>query len=108
MDEARAIAFVTLIISNLCLILTNRSWSRTIFASFKAPNPALAWVMGGALIFLGLVIFVPFLQEIFHFAPMHAIDFCLAIIAGIVSITWFEILKIFTRKEHIDLLEDKT
>ena len=108
MDEARAIAFVTLIISNLCLILTNRSWSRTIFASFKSPNPALAWVLGGALIFLGLVIFVPFLQGIFHFAPMHAIDFCLALIAGIVSITWFEILKIFTRKEHIDLLEDKT
>src|SRR5664280_507025 len=108
MNEARAIAFVTLIISNLCLILTNRSWSRTIFASFKTPNPALAWVLGGALIFLGLVIFVPFLQDIFHFAPMHAIDFCLAFIAGIVSIIWFELLKIFTRKEHIDLLEDKT
>ena len=108
LDEARAIAFVTLIISNLCLILTNRSWSRSIFASFKSPNPALAWVLGGALIFLGLVIFVPFLQGIFHFAPMHAIDFCLALIAGIVSITWFEIMKIFMRKEHIDLLEDKT
>jgi len=108
LDEARAITFVTLIISNLCLILTNRSWSRTIFASFKSPNPALAWVMGGALLFLGLVIFVPFLQGIFHFAPMHAIDFCLALIAGIVSITWFEILKIFMRKEHVDLLEDKT
>ncbi len=106
-DEARAIAFVTLIISNLCLILTNRSWSRTIFSSFKSPNPALAWVLGGALVFLALVIFVPFLQRIFHFAPMHAIDFCLALIAGIVSIIWFEILKIFTQKGHIDLLEDK-
>jgi P-type Ca2+ transporter type 2C len=108
LDEARALAFVTLIISNLCLILTNRSWSRTIFASFKSPNPALRWVMGGALLFLGMVIFVPFLQRVFHFAPMHGIDFCLALIAGIVSITWFEILKIFTRKGHIDLLEDKT
>ena len=106
-DEARAITFVTLIISNLCLILTNRSWSRSIFASFKSPNPALAWVLGGALLFLGLAIFVPFLQGVFHFAPMHAIDFSLALIAGIVSITWFEILKIFTHKEHIDLLEDK-
>ncbi|PKN88951.1 MAG: ATPase [Deltaproteobacteria bacterium HGW-Deltaproteobacteria-1] len=107
-DEARAIAFVTLIISNLCLILTNRSWSRSIFASCKSPNPALTWVLGGALIFLGLVIFVPFLQGIFHFAPMHTIDFCLALIAGFVSITWFEILKIFMHKEHVDLLEDKT
>ncbi|MFA5322953.1 MAG: cation-translocating P-type ATPase [Smithella sp.] len=108
MNEARAITFVTLIVSNLCLIVTNRSWSRTIFTSFKTPNPALAWVMGGALIFLGLVIFVPFLQGIFHFAPMHGIEFCLALIAGVVSIAWFELFKIFTRKEHIDLLEDKT
>ncbi len=107
LDEARAIAFVTLIISNLCLILTNRSWSRTIFASFKSPNPALAWVLCGALIFLGLVIFVPFLQGIFHFAPMHAVDFLLALIAGVVSITWFELLKVFMHKEHIDLLGDK-
>jgi Ca2+-transporting ATPase len=107
-DEARAITFVTLIISNLCLILTNRSWSRTIFASFKSPNPALTWVLGGALLFLGLVIFVPFLQGVFHFAPIHTIDFFLALIAGIVSITWFEILKIFTRKGHINLLKDRT
>jgi Ca2+-transporting ATPase len=108
MNEARAIAFVTLIISNLCLILTNRSWSRSIFAAFKKPNPALAWVLSGTLIFLGLVIYAPFLQGVFHFAPMHAIDFFLALIAGIVSITWFELLKIFTRKGHINLLEDKT
>ena len=108
LDEARAIAFVTLIISNLCLILTNRSWSRSIFASFKSRNPALAWVMGGALIFLGLVIYAPFLQGLFHFAPIHAMDFFLAIIAGIVSIIWFELFKVFTRKGNINLLEEKT
>jgi Ca2+-transporting ATPase len=108
MDEARTIAFITLIISNLCLILTNRSWSRTIFESFRSPNSALPWVLVGALLFLVLVIFVPFLQNIFHFAPIHTLDFCLALIAGIVSIAWFELLKIVTRKFHIDLLEDRT
>jgi Ca2+-transporting ATPase len=108
MDEARAIAFVTLIISNLCLILTNRSWSRSIFEAFKTPNPALAWVLGGAFVFLGLVIYTPFLQAVFHFAPIHAIDFFLALVAGIVSITWFELFKIFTRKGHINLLEEKS
>ncbi|MEI6609538.1 MAG: cation-translocating P-type ATPase [Deltaproteobacteria bacterium] len=108
MDEARAIAFVTLIISNLCLILTNRSWSRSIFEAFKTPNPALAWVLGGAFVFLGLVIYTPFLQTVFHFAPIHAIDFFLALVAGIVSITWFELFKIFTRKGHINLLEEKS
>jgi magnesium-transporting ATPase (P-type) len=59
------------------------------------------------IVLLGLVIFVPFLQDIFHFAPMHAIDFCLVFVAGIVSITWFELMKIFMRKEHVDLMENK-
>jgi Ca2+-transporting ATPase len=92
----------------LCLILTNRSWSRSIFEAFKTPNPALAWVLGGAFVFLGLVIYTPFLQTVFHFAPIHAIDFFLALVAGIVSITWFELFKIFTRKGHINLLEEKS
>jgi len=39
--EARALNFTTLIIANLCLILTNRSWSRTILSMMKSPNAAL-------------------------------------------------------------------
>ena len=54
--DARTLAFITLIISNLCLILTNRSWSRSIIASFFVPNPALLWVIGGTIVFLGMVI----------------------------------------------------
>ncbi len=39
--DARALAFTTLIISNLAMILTNRSWSRTIPEMLQAPNQAL-------------------------------------------------------------------
>ena len=49
--EARALAFTTLIIANLCLILTNRSWSRTVLATARSRNPALWWVVVGALVF---------------------------------------------------------
>src|SRR6185369_11413412 len=46
-SEARALAFTTLIIANLGLILINRSWSRTVLATIRSPNPALWWVIGG-------------------------------------------------------------
>ncbi|HQI01031.1 MAG TPA: cation-translocating P-type ATPase [Deltaproteobacteria bacterium] len=107
MNEARAIMFITLITSNLCLILTNRSWSKSLVSSLRTYNPTLPWVIGGALVFLTLAIGTPFLQRVFHFAPLHAVDFIFAAAAGIASIAWFEILKRFSRKSHIDLLEER-
>lgn len=106
-EEARTLAFITLIISNLCLILTNRSWSKLILTSLKEPNRALFWVLGGALIFLGLVVFVPNLQKLFHFASMHSIDILIALGAGIASILWFELVKMISRLKNIELLKEK-
>src|SRR5262249_45706879 len=39
--DARALTFTTLIVANLGLIFTNRSWSRTILATLHEPNSAL-------------------------------------------------------------------
>ena len=100
-------AFITLIISNLCLILTNRSWSKLILTSLKEPNRALFWVLGGALVFLGSIVFVPPLQALFHFAPMHSIDILIALGAGIASILWFELVKMISRIKNIELLKEK-
>jgi Ca2+-transporting ATPase len=94
-ESRRALVFATLVVSNLCLILTNRSWSRTIFSMFKEPNAALWWVIGGAATMLSLVLTVPFLQKLFHFNRLHVADVLLCVAAGIVSIVWFEVLKIF-------------
>jgi P-type Ca2+ transporter type 2C len=91
--EARTLTFTTLIIANLGLIMTNRSWTRTIFDTLRSPNPALWWVLGGALLFLGLVLCVPFLRNLFHFAKLDSIDILICLCAGAVSIAWFEVLK---------------
>ncbi len=95
--EARTLAFITLIVSNLSLILTNRSWSRSALSAFRGRNPALLWVIGSALCFLALVVSVPGLRNLFHFAPMHLVDIAIALLAGIVSIAWFELAKVLMR-----------
>lgn len=92
---ARALAYTTLIIANLALILTNRSWSRTIFSTLRTPNAALWWVLGGAVIFLGLVLYLPFLRGMFKFDLLHPDDIAICLIAGVFSIGWFEALKIW-------------
>ncbi|MGD0725157.1 MAG: cation-translocating P-type ATPase [Spirochaetia bacterium] len=98
--QARTLAFITLIVSNLSLILTNRSWQRGVLASFAVRNPALLWVIGGALGFLALVVYVPALQRLFHFAIMHPLDLAIAFAAGLFSIAWFEVMKLIARRRR--------
>ncbi len=92
-EDARALSFTTLIIANLGLILTNRSWSRVILRTLRSPNTALWWVTGGAVFFLGTVLYVPFLRTLFHFDVLHPVDLVICLAGGIVSILWFEGLK---------------
>jgi len=99
-NEVRTLTFTTLIIANLGLIMTNRSWTRTITDTLRSPNPALWWVIGGALAFLGLVLYVPFLQKLFHFALLHTTDILICLAAGFVSIAWFEVLKAMRGKRR--------
>ena len=103
--EARAIAFITLIVSNICLILTNRSWSKIIVSSLSVRNKALGWVVLGAAVFLTAIILVPFLRKIFYFAPIHAFEISIALGAGIFSILWFELVKALSLYKKIELLK---
>ncbi len=57
--EARSLAFTTLIIANLGLMLTNRSWIASIQQIIRKPNAALWWVTIGAVLFLGITLAVP-------------------------------------------------
>ena len=42
--EARTLTFTSIVIANLCLILTNRSWSDTLVTTLRTPNRAMIWV----------------------------------------------------------------
>jgi len=103
-NSRRTLAFIALAIANLGLILTNRSWNRTIVSMFREPNRALWWVVGGAAIAMTLLLNIPFLRELFHFGRLHLADILISIAAGIASILWFELLKLtpFFRRTMIE------
>ncbi|NTU44116.1 MAG: cation-translocating P-type ATPase [Chlorobiaceae bacterium] len=92
--EVRTLTFTTLMIANLCLILTNRSWSTTIRASLFFPNSALLPVIAGAMLFLGIVLYVPFFVTLFRFFAIRFTDLLICLAAGFGSVLWFELLKL--------------
>jgi len=89
-QDARALCFTTLIIANIGLILTNRSWTRTILSTLRSQNTALWWVLGGAMSFLVMVLYIPFLRVLFRFSTLHLDDLIICLAAGVISILWFE------------------
>ncbi len=93
-DEARLLSFTSLVIGNLGLIFTNRSWTRSILATLQIPNKALWWVTGAALGFLTLVSFVPFMRSIFSFAPISPWELLACLSAGVISILVSESVKL--------------
>lgn len=97
-NEARALTFSTMVIGNLGLILSNRSWQYTILRALNNKNPALWLVIGGAFCFLLFALTLPFLREVFHFAPVTPYHLMLSIAAGLGSVLWFELYKVIHRR----------
>ncbi|MBU1565814.1 MAG: cation-translocating P-type ATPase [Proteobacteria bacterium] len=92
--EVRTFSFITLISSNIAVILSNRSWTRNIFQILITPNATVKWVVGGAILFLSLVLNIPFLTEIFLFEKVDLLEISLCVAAGLLSITGFELYKL--------------
>jgi Ca2+-transporting ATPase len=82
--------------------MVNRSWQHTILRTLNSPNPALWWVIGGAFSFLLLALTLPFLREVFHFAPVTPYQLALSFAAGVGSVLWFELFKAVHSKRSLD------
>ncbi|HUW80489.1 MAG TPA: cation-translocating P-type ATPase C-terminal domain-containing protein, partial [Acidocella sp.] len=69
-EVSRCMAFVTLVLGNLGLILTNRSMTSSALRVLMRPNRALVFVVITTLIALALSISVPWLRGLFGFAAL--------------------------------------
>jgi len=96
--ELRALTYVTLIFSNLFLILANRSWTRSIISTMRSKNRALMFVLSGALVFLVLILTVPFLRNLFDFNALKLGEVAIALGAAFLSVVWFEVYKLVKKK----------
>ncbi|HYK15833.1 MAG TPA: cation-translocating P-type ATPase, partial [Burkholderiales bacterium] len=93
--EARAMAFVTIIFGNAALILVNRSRENPLVKTFSNRNPALWSVIAGALAAMGLVLYVPYLRELFQVAALGPAQVVTALFAAAIGVAWFECYKVF-------------
>ena len=93
--DAIAISFATLVLSNILLMFANRSWTETFVATLARPNPSLWWISGGTFVGLGIVLYVPLLRKLFHFAVLHPVDIGFCLLAATIPALLMECVKYF-------------
>ncbi|MEQ1755786.1 MAG: cation-translocating P-type ATPase [Micropepsaceae bacterium] len=94
-EEVRALAFFSLVLTLVALIFVNRTFSTSLLTALRRPNAALRWVLVAIPAMLALTLAVPFARSLFHFGPLHANDFSVALGAGVVLLVTLEAIKHF-------------
>jgi Ca2+-transporting ATPase len=98
-NEARALAFVSLVFTNAGLILANRSFSASVIAALRRPNGALWLALASAAAVMALVLAWPPARALFHFGPLHVDDLALCGGAGVATLVLLDLFKPMWRRQ---------
>lgn len=81
-SAGRAMAFITLVIGNLGLVVSNRMLGAKGLTALRRPNRALGIVTAVAVAGLAAAVTVPQLRHLFDFSPLSARDLSVASLAA--------------------------
>ncbi len=102
-EVVRSIAFATLVVGNLALILVNRSWRLPIWRTFRERrNPTLSWILLAASVLLVVLIVVPPLRDVFDLGAIGLFDWAVVVLAAFAGVAWFEVYKAVLRRRADD------
>lgn len=97
-ELTRSLTFSTLLISNIFLILANRSRTLTILESIiRRRNIAVPWITLGATGLLLLLLNVPLFQSAFGLSPIGWDSYFLLLAIAYLSVSWMDALKLINR-----------
>ena len=85
--------FMVLISSNIFLTLVNRSFYYSIWTTLKYKNNLVPLIIGITVILSALLLFVPPLTRFFQFETLNTNQLGIAVLAGMISVLWYEIVK---------------
>ncbi|MBX3241170.1 MAG: cation-translocating P-type ATPase [Chitinophagaceae bacterium] len=102
MDEngVRTMVFTTLIFANIFLTLVNRSFYYSIFVTLAYKNNLVPLIIFVTLILLGLILYFPPASSFFGLQPPDARQLLICFLAGCVSVTWYEAVKLAKRRKN--------
>ncbi len=84
--EARTLTFAAIVFGDIFLIITNLSRTDNIFQILGNNNKSLYAIITGTVLFLILIMKIPFLRSVFYFTDINWTQFFLTFFAGFVVV----------------------
>jgi len=92
-EGVRSVVFATLVSANLFLTMANRSFDYPLHRTLFYKNPILPVILAISAGLLLAILYVPFLTNIFNMGAISAADLGWCVLAGFLSVVWFEVYK---------------
>lgn len=96
-EEVRTIVFTTLIVSNVFLTFTSRSFTKTIYYTTRYKNGLAPAIIIVSAVFLVLLHLVPAVRNLFQLSSITQGNFWLCIGVAFAATMWFEAYKMLRR-----------
>ena len=92
-ENTRTIVFTTLIMSNIFLTFTGRSFTRSIYHTWRYKNNLAPFILIISSLFLFILHAVPAVRDLFHLSAISLHDLLLCLVVAFASVMWMEIYK---------------
>ncbi|SDF41288.1 cation-translocating P-type ATPase [Cellulophaga baltica] len=92
-DTTRTMVFLVLIIANIGLTLVNRSFYYSILTTLKYKNNLVPLIIGITVLITAALLFIPPFTRFFQFSTLTILQVLGAILTGLISVLWYELVK---------------
>lgn len=96
-SSTRTMVFITLITANIFLTLVNRSFYYSIFTTLRYKNNLIGLVIILTVLLTASLVFIPAFAHFFEFEEMNLSQLGISMLVGMLSVIWFEGIKLFKR-----------
>ncbi|WP_138159364.1 cation-translocating P-type ATPase [Peptoniphilus catoniae] len=103
---ARTMAFSTLILAELLRSYSSRSMTHTLWEIGPFSNKRLVQATAFSFFLMAVVMYVPFLEDLFHLTDLKVIDWIIVVVAAFIPLVIGEIQKV-VRFNHLKKAETK-
>jgi len=105
----RTMVFTTLITANIFLTFENRSFTYSIFTTFRYKNNLVLLITGITILITALLLYITPLTKFFQFERLDFAQIGICILIGFISVIWYEgfqwIIKPGNKKRKIQSLQ---
>lgn len=96
----RTMVFTVLISANIFLTLVNRSFYYSVLTTIKYKNNLVLLIISVTTALSGLLLYAEPLARFFGFVSLTGVQLLLAVVAGFVSVIWYEAVKWKKRQDN--------